>query len=176
MADLKTNYVDDVLDTTKNQLRKYQQIQNDDGTVSFVDVTEYAQVGTSFGAKDINDTNAAINDVNGKLANTYTFLYGNYFAANVTNTVELKDNFQNYKLLLFVCNNGTAQMYAPTVYPASYIKEIYDSTKNTQHFGTYPSITTFIGSTISGSFIPVADNKFKITTGMSGTFMILGLK
>lgn len=176
MADLKTNYVDDVLDTTKNQLRKYQQIQNDDGTVSFVDVTEYTQVGTSFGAKDINDTNAAINDVNGKLANTYAFLYGNYFAANVTNTVELKDNFQNYKLLLFVCNNGTAQMYAPTVYPASYIKEIYDSTKNTQHFGTYPSITTFIGSTISGSFIPVADNKFKITTGMSGTFMILGLK
>lgn len=69
MADLKTNYVDDVLDTTKNQLRKYQQIQNDDGTVSFVDVTEYTQVGTSFGAKDINDTNAAINDVNGKLNN-----------------------------------------------------------------------------------------------------------
>lgn len=67
MADLKTNYVDDVLDTTKNQLRKYQQIQNDDGTVSFVDVTEYTQVGTSFGAKDINDTNAAINDVNGNL-------------------------------------------------------------------------------------------------------------
>lgn len=67
MADLKTNYVDDVLDTTKNQLRKYQQIQNDDGTVSFVDVTEYTQVGTSFGAKDMNDTNAAINDVNRKL-------------------------------------------------------------------------------------------------------------
>lgn len=67
MADLKTNYVDDILDTTKNQLRKYQQIQNDDGTVSFVDVTEYTQVGTSFGAKDINDTNAAINNVNGKL-------------------------------------------------------------------------------------------------------------
>lgn len=72
MADLKTNYVDDVLDTTKNQLRKYQQIQNDDGTVSFVDVTEYTQVGTSFGAKDINDTNAAINDVNGKLS-LYTY-------------------------------------------------------------------------------------------------------
>lgn len=70
MADLKINYVDDVLDATKNQLRKYQQIQNDDGTVSFVDVTEYTQLGTSFGAKDINDTNAAINDVNGKLDTT----------------------------------------------------------------------------------------------------------
>lgn len=176
MADLKTNYVDDVLDTTKNQLRKYQQIQNDDGTVSFVDVTKYTKVGTPFGAKDINDTNAAINDVNGKLANVYTVLYSNYFAANVTNNIDLKDDFQNYKMLFFVCNNGTAQMYAPTVYPASYIKEIYDSTKNTQYLGAYPSITTFIGSTISGSFIPVADNKFKLTTGMSGTFIIFGLK
>ena len=64
MADLKTNYVDDVLDSSKNQLRKYQQIQNDDGTVSFVDVTEYSTTGTSFGAKDINDTNAAVNELN----------------------------------------------------------------------------------------------------------------
>lgn len=124
-------------------------------------------------AKAVADT---YTELNGKLTNKYTFLYSNYFAANVTNTVELKDDFQNYKLLLFVCNNGTAQMYAPTVYPASYIKEIYDSTKNTQYLGTYPSITTFIGSTTSGSFIPIADNKFKLTTGMSGTFIILGLK
>lgn len=119
---------------------------------------------------------SACSRLNGKLSNEHTILYNNYFAANVTNTVELKDNFQNYKLLLFVCNNGTAQMYAPTVYPASYIKKIYDSTKNTQYLGTYPSITTFIGSTISGSFIPIADNKFKLTTGMSGTFFVIGLK
>ena len=72
MADLKTNYVDDVVDTTKNQVRKYKLIQNDDGTVSFVDVTEYTQVGTSFGAKDINDTNAAINAVNGNLGTQAT--------------------------------------------------------------------------------------------------------
>lgn len=144
-------------------------IKNIKTLISLIGNTDISSIGNG-------TVTGAISDVNGKLANTYAFLYGNYFAANVTNTVELKDNFQNYKLLLFVCNNGTAQMYAPTVYPASYIKEIYDSTKNTQHFGTYPSITTFIGSTISGSFIPVADNKFKITTGMSGTFMILGLK
>ena len=118
----------------------------------------------------------AYTELNGKLANVYTVLYSNYFAANVTNNIDLKDDFQNYKMLFFVCNNGTAQMYAPTVYPASYIKEIYDSTKNTQYLGKYPSITTFIGSTISGSFIPVADNKFKLTTGMSGTFIIFGLK
>ena len=64
MADLKTNYVDDKLDTSKNQLRKYNMITNDDGTVSFVDVTTYTTQGTSFGAKDVNDTNAAINQLN----------------------------------------------------------------------------------------------------------------
>lgn len=71
MADLKTNYVDDVLDSGKNQFRKYQMIYNDDGTVSFVDVTTYTQNGDSFGAKDINDTNAAVNKLNLNLANFF---------------------------------------------------------------------------------------------------------
>ena len=93
----------------------------------------------------------------------------------MTNTVELKDNFQNYKLLLFACNNGTAAMYPTTVYPASYIKELYDSVKNTQHLGTYPSIAIF-ASALNGSFVPVADNKFKLTTATTGTFIIFGLK
>lgn len=171
----------------KNRITEFptrRTLTKEDGSTEIVTVTRnegtVSEEGDAFDADTMNNLeeriDAGFTELNGKLANTYAFLYGNYFAANVTNTVELKDNFQNYKLLLFVCNNGTAQMYAPTVYPASYIKEIYDSTKNTQHFGTYPSITTFIGSTISGYFIPVADNKFKITTGMSGTFMILGLK
>jgi hypothetical protein len=94
MADLKTNYVDDVLDTNKNQLRKYQQIQNDDGTVSFVDVTEYTQVGTSFGAKDINDTNAAINDVNGKLTKITHYsgiTANNQYVVNSNNSAIIDD-------------------------------------------------------------------------------------
>lgn len=99
MEDLKTNYVDDVLDTSKNQLRKYQQIQNDDGTVSFVDVTEYTQTGDSFGAKDINDTNAAVNELNGKLNESpRTLLWENAdttksFAAQ---TITLPDSDYDY--------------------------------------------------------------------------------
>ena len=61
MADLKTDYKDDVLDTTQNTKRKYQMIDNGDGTVSFEDVTEYIQQGDSFGANDINDTNEEVN-------------------------------------------------------------------------------------------------------------------
>lgn len=62
MADLKTNYKDDVLDTSKNEKRKFRMIQNDDGTVSFDDATEYTQQGDNFGAADINATNAKINE------------------------------------------------------------------------------------------------------------------
>lgn len=62
MADLKTNYKDDVLDTSKNEKRKFRMIQNDDGTVSFDDATEYTQQGDAFGAADINATNAKINE------------------------------------------------------------------------------------------------------------------
>lgn len=68
MEDLKTNYVDDVLDTSKNQLRKYNMIQNDDGTVSFIDTTSYTTSGTSFGASDVNSTNKAVNQLNDDLS------------------------------------------------------------------------------------------------------------
>ena len=77
MADLKTNYVDDVLDTSVNEKRKYNMIQNADGTVSFVDVTTYTQNGDSFGAKDVNDTNTAVNELNNNLtADDLQFKFG----------------------------------------------------------------------------------------------------
>lgn len=63
MADLKTDYKDDVLDTEVNELRKYQMIQNEDGTVSFVDVTEYLQVGDSFGSVDVNAITERLTDI-----------------------------------------------------------------------------------------------------------------
>ena len=53
---LKTDYKDAMFQGS----RKYQMIQNDDGTISFEDVTEYTQTGDSFGAKDINETNTEV--------------------------------------------------------------------------------------------------------------------
>lgn len=54
---LKTDYIDDVFTGS----RKYQEIINEDNTKSFLDRTVYTRNGTRFGAKDINDTNTAIN-------------------------------------------------------------------------------------------------------------------
>lgn len=58
---LSTNYKDDILNVSTDGKRKYRMNYNDDGTVSFDDVTPYDQEGSNFGAGDINLTNEAVN-------------------------------------------------------------------------------------------------------------------
>lgn len=58
---LPTNYRDDILNSSAEGKRKYVMSYNQDGTVSFEDVTAYDQVGSDFGAGDINTANEAIN-------------------------------------------------------------------------------------------------------------------
>lgn len=59
---LKTDFKDDVLDTSVNTVRKYNMITNDDGTVSLEDATTYLQNGDEFGAQEINATNARVEE------------------------------------------------------------------------------------------------------------------
>lgn len=63
MSILKQDYVDDVLNAEVNTRRKYNMIDNGDGTVSFEDVTDYSTNGDSFGGRDINDTNGIVNSI-----------------------------------------------------------------------------------------------------------------
>jgi hypothetical protein len=73
-------------------LKKYVPVQNEDGTVSFRDVTEYSHHDNSFfGAKDANAINEAINSIMASLENgtdLYT-AFQNYFA-------EQKELFEDY--------------------------------------------------------------------------------
>lgn len=74
---LPTNYTD----ATWSGLKKYQEITNDDGTVSFQDVTTYINRDNSFfGAKEANAMNAAINVI----------------MAMVENGTDLYTDFQKY--------------------------------------------------------------------------------
>lgn len=57
MAALPTNYKEDIFQGN----RKYQIVENGDGTVSFIDVTEYSQEGDTFGAAQINEINTKVN-------------------------------------------------------------------------------------------------------------------
>ena len=62
MSELLTNFKDDILAESMEGRRRYQMITNEDGTVSFVDVTEYEQVGSEFGQAEINVIHRAINN------------------------------------------------------------------------------------------------------------------
>lgn len=59
---LKTDYKDDVLDLTQNANRKFQEIENQDGSISFNDVTVYETTGDTFGAADANSITRALTD------------------------------------------------------------------------------------------------------------------
>lgn len=79
MANLPTNYTDDILDVSVNTRRKFNMIQNQDGTVSFEDVTVYTTEGSNYGASNINASNREIN----KLNNKYDFLTGGFLLKDV---------------------------------------------------------------------------------------------
>ena len=64
---LKTNYKDDILDLTQNDKRCFEEIQNQDGSKSFRDVTVYEQEGDNFGASDMNATNLVVNQLDDNL-------------------------------------------------------------------------------------------------------------
>lgn len=57
---LQENFIDDIL-SPSNTARKYRLINNADGTISLEDVTVYSQIGSSYGAKQLNEANSAIN-------------------------------------------------------------------------------------------------------------------
>ena len=69
--DLRVDYQDDILDSSVNTKRKYNIIENADGTKSLEDVSVYTQTGDTFGAVDINKTNQAILDLNQSLNMRY---------------------------------------------------------------------------------------------------------
>lgn len=58
---LKTNFTDDILAESMNGKRQYNITENSNGTKSLEDVTDYQSVGSTFSAKDMNETNEAVN-------------------------------------------------------------------------------------------------------------------
>lgn len=72
---LKTDYKDYRFQEGET-LRKYQQISNDDGTISLKDVTSYQQEGDRFSASDINSTNAKVNKLNQTVGDIKTDVSG----------------------------------------------------------------------------------------------------
>ena len=68
MATLKTDYVDDVLDTSENTTRIYDIVDANgnviESDIHFEEKTVYSQEGDSYGATEINEQNETINSMN----------------------------------------------------------------------------------------------------------------
>ena len=62
---LKTDYKNYVPSEDMGGKRRYRQVDNPDGTVSFDDATTYEVEGNKFGADDINQTNSVVNTIMG---------------------------------------------------------------------------------------------------------------
>lgn len=75
MESLKTNYKNDKF----TGMRKYEKIENTDGTISLNDVTQYEEIGDIYSAADINNTNIAVNRIIGLIS--FTLLASNWNSA-----------------------------------------------------------------------------------------------
>ncbi len=52
--------------------RKYHLIENEDGTVSLLDATQYSQTGDRFGAKDVNAIGTAVNGLADSISDAFS--------------------------------------------------------------------------------------------------------
>lgn len=85
---LRTDYVNAELNTEVNANTKYEMTENQDGSVSFTDVSVYSVTGDTFGAEDMNDTNAEVNKL--ETQNTLSLAPGSWSSsAPYTQTVNL---------------------------------------------------------------------------------------
>lgn len=71
---LPVNFKDDVIDTSFSDKRRYNIIDNTDGTKSLEDVTTYAQIGSDFGAEQVNQTNGKVNELIDAMPNEFLLL------------------------------------------------------------------------------------------------------
>ena len=90
---LPVDFQDDILTEDMDGRRRYQMITNADGTVSFVDVTEYTQVGSNFGQAQINATNEAVNESadKNKIIDTKADLMANAQAGMIAGAMAVKE-------------------------------------------------------------------------------------
>ena len=127
---LRTNYKDDILDSGETR-RRYELVENQDNTVSLVDVTSYQQNGDTFGAADINATNTAVNKCIDYVSAT--------LPANTDNVTVTAPN----DILDFFNANSHVEVYVP----GSKVQAlVVKSTSITPQSGSTPSSCTVVFS------------------------------
>ena len=123
VENLSTDFKDDILHTSVNVRPKYQMVNNPDGTVSFIDVTSYAQTGTQFGAKEIIEERTVINEllqsaieISKSVASLKTYVDSKLDELKTTMKDELKTTMKNEMFPV-----GTIVKTVRNVNPSTYL-------------------------------------------------------
>lgn len=106
---LKTDYQDAELSPSMGGKRRYNQIENADGTFSLEDRTAYTRLGDNFGAEDINATNREVNELNDSL-NNFSFRVDNGKKQVSTNGGTTWENFNKGVELLWTNPTPTSAL------------------------------------------------------------------
>lgn len=131
-ANLPVNFKDDILKENMNGKRRFNIIQNSDGTVSFEDVTDYTQVGSTFGAAQINATNEAVNNAAdaSKIIDSLETIKANTqsgYIAGALAVKELSSNLENKTVLSNLSRQTTGSNNLKSVFS---ISSLYSKYKN----------------------------------------------
>lgn len=88
---LKTDYVNDSLNTGVNTNVRYTMTDNGDGTVSLTDATAYSVMGDSFDAGVINGIDTVVNSIGAQVTTNVSDISTNAtnIATNTTNIAKL---------------------------------------------------------------------------------------
>ena len=110
-ANLPVNFKDDILKENMNGKRRFNMIQNSDGTVSFEDVTDYTQVGSTFGAAQINATNTAVNNAAdaSKIIDSLETIKANTQSGYIAGALAVKELNSNLGNKKYIIKDGVIQ-------------------------------------------------------------------
>ena len=134
---LKTNFTDDILAESMNGKRQYNVTENSNGTKSLEDVTDYQSVGSIFSAKDMNETNAAVNQAYDDMGDEF-----NKNTKYLAGAVKIHNN----KLWKFKVDHDPGEWDESQVRKTTLLDEIGELTeKMAVEFGSFnPSNTSII--------------------------------
>lgn len=111
MADLRTNYQDDVLDASKNTARVYDLVDSN-GTVVLAgvhleDKTVYTTEGDDYGAADINTQNGKINELSNDLSDIFNTTKQSFSGSGTVDKILTMDEDKIINITCYSTTRGT---------------------------------------------------------------------
>lgn len=88
---LRTNFTDDVLNTSVNTNIRYIESDNGDGTISLIDATSYTNTGDQLNAGVLNSIGTVVNAIGSQVTSNITDITAN--ASHITWLLDSKVNF-----------------------------------------------------------------------------------